>query len=280
MADYSSYVTAGLTGAKNAITNGTNPAYPAYTGGQKSNPYATQQNATAMQGTGYDVNNALYNGIGRDASAIRNDYQTTVDQSWNQAQNQIKSAYGANGLYGSMGGGLMSGNMLDGAQQYATASATGRLAADQAIMANENNRTGAYRDAYDLAGQQNLDRWKTGMQTTDYNNNLIGANVGFQNSQLDNAYADQLARREDEKAWNQLQIENYLGLAGGSSPAAAASMQAKSAQQASDAASRAAWLTAGGQLAGGLLSSYGGDIWDGVASGAGSLWDAVSGWWD
>lgn len=254
MADYSSFVNAGLSGANSLISNQTNPAMPAYTGGNKVNPYAVQQTANGMQGSGYEVGKGVYGGIGRDAASIRKDYQGAVDQSWNKSLGQIKNMYGANGLYGSMGGGLMSGVANDAAQNYATASAQGRLTADQAIMADEIARANSYRDAYQLQGNQNLDQWKAGMQTTDYNNQLLGNRVNFGNSQIDAAYQDALARRNDQKAFDQLKIENYLGLAGGSSPSAAAQMQANAAKKASDAQNTGAWLGALGDLGGGLLS--------------------------
>ncbi|MDY0227211.1 MAG: hypothetical protein RBR38_10320 [Desulfomicrobium apsheronum] len=261
MADYSSYVTSGLSGAKNAINNNSYQAYPDYTGGNKSNPYATQQNATGMAASGYNPTQGVVAGTGRDASQMYGDYQNTVDQSWNKAQGQIKNAYGANGLYGSMGGGLMSGVMQDGAGQYASASAQGRLAADQGVLADQIARANSYRDSYELAGNQNLDQWKAGMQTTDYNNQLLGNNVNFGNSQIDAAYQDQLARRNDQQAYNQLQIENYLGLAGGGSPMAGSQMSANAQQnaanQASDAANTGAWIGAGGSILGGLMGGIG-----------------------
>ena len=270
MADYSSYVKAGLTGAQNAINNNAYQPYPDYTGGNKTNPYATQQNATGMQATRYNTTQGVVAGTGRTADQMYGDYQSAVDQSWNKAQSQIKNAYGANGLYGSLGGGLMSGVLNDGAQNYATASAQGRMAADQSILADQIARANSYRDAYELAGNQNLDQWKAGMQTTDYNNQLLGNRTGFDNSQIDAAYQDQLARRNDRNAYNQLQIENYLGLAGGGSPMAGASMSASAqqdaARQAASASNTAAWIDAGGSLAGGLLSSYGDDIWNKVSS--------------
>jgi hypothetical protein len=224
MADYSSYVNAGLSGAQSAIKNNTNPAYPNYTGGSKTNPYAQQTQATGMQGSGYQVGQGVYGGLGRDAASIRNDYQSSVDQSWNKAQGSIKNMYGANGLYGSMGGGLMSGVANDAAQNYAGASAQGRMAADQTVMADEIARANSYRDAYALQGNQNLDQWKSNYQTNDYNNQLLGNSANFGNSQIDAAYQDQLARRQDQQTANQLQIENYLGLAGGGSPMAGSQM--------------------------------------------------------
>ena len=267
--NYDPYVSAGLSGAQSAI-GAAAPAYPTYTGGNKSNPYAQQQNATGLGSTGYDVNTAQYNGIGRDNASIRNDYASTANQAWDKTQGQIKNMYGANGLYGSLGGGLMSGALQDGAQNYMTGMSQAQLGADSAIMANENNRVNAYNSAYELAGNQALDQWKAGLQTTDYNNQLLGNRAGFDNNQIDAAYQDQLARRADQMGQNQLKVENYLGLAGGSSPGAAASMAANAqqaaAKQAASAANTGAWIGAGGQLAGGLLSSYGDDIWKGISS--------------
>lgn len=268
--DYSKYITAGLSGAQNLINGNKNPAFPDYTGGNKVNPYAQQQHAAGMAGSGYNAQQGTYSGIGRDADSIRNDYIQTANQAWDRSQGQIKNMYGANGLYGSLGGGLMSGALQDGAQNYMTGSAQARLAADNAIMQDESNRASNYRDAYELAGNQNLDKWKAGMQTTDYNNQLIGNRTGFNNSQIDAAYADQLARRDDQNAYNQLQIENYLGLAGGGSPMAGAQLSANAqqsaARQAANASNTGAWVGAGGKLAGGLLSSYGDDIWKGISS--------------
>jgi len=259
--DYSAYTNAGLSGAQNRINSNTNPAFPTYTGGNKANPYAQQQSATGMAGSGYNAQQGTYSGIGRDADSVRNDYMQTANQAWDRSQGQIKNAFGANGLYGSLGGGLMSGALQDGAQNYMTGSAQARLAADNAIMQDESNRASNYRDAYELAGNQNLDQWKAGMQTTDYNNQLLGNRTGFENSQIDAAYADQLARRDDQKAFNQLQIENYLGLAGGGSPMAGAQLSANAqqsaAKQAANASNTGAWIGAGGSLLGGLMSGIG-----------------------
>lgn len=268
--DYSKYTTAGLSGAQNLIKSNTNPAFPDYTGGNKTNPYAQQQQATGLMGSGYNAQQGTYNGIGRDADSIRNDYMATANQAWDKTQGQIKNMYGANGLYGSLGGGLMSGALQDGAQNYMVGSAQARGLADNVIMQDESNRASNYRDAYELAGNQNLDQWKAGQTALEYNNQLLGNRANFGNSQIDAAYADQLARRDDQKAFNQLQIENYLGLAGGGSPMAGAQMSARAQQNAANAAANAsnnaAWIGAGGKLAGGLLSSYGDDIWDGISS--------------
>ena len=261
MADYSGYVTAGLSGAQNAINNNAYQAYPDYTGGNKSNPYATQQNAAGMQSTGYNPTQGVVAGTGRTANQMYGDYQSAVDQSWNKAQGSIKNMYGANGLYGSLGGGLMSGALQDGAQNYAVSSAQGRMAADQSILADQIARANSYRDAYELAGNQNLDKWKAGQTALEYNNQLLGNRAQFGNDQIDAAYADQLARRQDYDAYRQTQIENYLGLAGGGSPNAAAQMQANAQQSAAktaaNASNTAAWLGAGGSLLGGLMSGIG-----------------------
>lgn len=260
-ADYSKFVTSGLTGAQSAINNNYQQPYPTYTGGSKSNPYATQQSAAGMASSGYDPTKGVYGGIGRDANSIRADYQGTVDQSWDKSQSAIKNMYGANGLYGSMGGGLMSGVALDGAQNYANASAQGRLTADQAIMADGIARSNSYRDAYELAGNQNLDKWKTGQTALEYNNQLLGNRTQFGNDQIDAAYQDQLARRADTSAYKQTQIENYLGLAGGGSPNAAAQMQSNAQQSAANTAAKASntasLIGAAGALGGGLLGGIG-----------------------
>jgi hypothetical protein len=261
MADYSSFVNAGLSGAQSAIGANTNPAYPNYTGGNKTNPYAQQTQATGMQGSGYQVGQGVYGGLGRDAASIRGDYQGAVDQSWNKAQSGIKNMYGANGLYGSMGGGLMSGVANDAAQNYAGASAQGRMAADQTVMADEIARANSYRDAYGMQHDQNRDNWQAGYQTNDYNNQLLGNQANFGNQQIDASYQDQLARRDDQRAFDQLKIENYLGLAGGGSPMAgsqmAANAQQSAAKSAANASNTGAWLGAAGSLAGGLLGGIG-----------------------
>jgi hypothetical protein len=259
--DYSGFVNTGLTGVQDSITNNTNPAYPTYMGNQKTNPYAQQQSLTGMNDSGYQVGRGIYGGLGRNAASIRNDYQTSVDQSWNKAQGSIRNMYGANGLYGSMGGGLMSGVVNDGAQNYATASAQGRMAADQTVMADEIARANSYRDAYDMQHGQNRDMWQANQTANDYNNQLLGNRTNFGNQQIDSAYQDQLARRDDSRAFDQLKIENYLGLAGGGSPMAgsqmAANAQQSAAKQAASSANTGAWLGASGSLAGGLLGGIG-----------------------
>lgn len=276
MADYSSYVKAGLKGAQSAIGSNAYQPYPDYTGHQKTNPYAQQSQATGLMASGYNPQQGVVAGTGRTADQMYGDYQSTVDQSWNQAQNQIKNAYGANGLYGSLGGGLMSGALQNGAQNYAVASAQGRLAADQGVLADQIARANSYRDAYQLAGDQNLDQWKANQTANSYNNQLLGSQVGFNNSQIDAAYADQLARRADKNALDQLKIENYLGLAGGGNPMASASMAAD-AQRASDNSQM--WGAIGSGVGSFLGSNAGSGLLSGLWDGSGFELFSPSTWW-
>lgn len=261
MADYSQYVTAGLSGAQNAIQGNQYQAYPDYTGGQKTNPYANQQQAGAYQASGFTPGMAQYQGLGQSNDQIRSDFMAPVNQAWNKAQSDIANKYSAQGLYGSRGSGLMSGALGDSAQNYATSIAQANTLANQNIMANEQNRVKSILDAYTLAGNQNLDAWKAGLQTTDYNNQLLGNRTNFGNAQIDAAYADALARRGDKQSFDQRQIENYLGLAGGGTPNASAQLsanaQSDAARQAASAANQSAWLGAGGSILGGLLSGAG-----------------------
>ena len=103
-----------------------------------------------------------------------------------------------------------------------------------------------------------LDQWKTGQTATEYNNQLIGGRTDWGNQQIDASYQDELARRQDQQAWNQLLLENYLGLAGGSAPIAGsyltADAQKDAAKESSNAQNTGAWLGAAGALGGGLLS--------------------------
>lgn len=260
MADYSSYVTAGLGGAQTAIQNNKNPAYPTYTGDQKANPYANQQTVGAYQGPNFQASQAQYNGLGG-VNQIRNDYTASANQAWDKTQSQIASRFGANGLYGSRGGGLMSGALQDGAQNYMTGMAQANTLANQVAMQDEQNRIKSILDANTLQGNQALDAWKAGLQQTDYNNQLLGNRANFANSQIDAAYNDALARRNDSAAWDQRQIESYLGLAGGGTPNASAQLsanaQADAARRQAQSANQSAWLGAGGSVLGGLLSGAG-----------------------
>lgn len=260
-ADYSPFVTSGLQGAKDAIAANTYQAYPAYTGGNKANPYAQQQQAAGMQGTGFTPAQAQYNGIGQSADQIRADYAAPVTQAYQQAQTNIANKFGANGLYGSLGSGLMSGAIGDATSNYATNLAQANSLANQAIMTNDMNRVNSTLDANELYGNQQLDAWKAGLQTTDYNNQLVGSNAQWGNDQIDAAYADQLARRSDQQAYNQSKIENYLGLAGGGTPAYSSQLSANAQQSAASAAAKAAntssYVGAAGSLLGGLLSGAG-----------------------
>ncbi|MFV0420632.1 hypothetical protein [Oleidesulfovibrio sp.] len=247
--------------AKNNLSNAKNPSYPTYNGDQKTNPYASQQQAQGLMSTGYDPSMTAYQGLGQSPDQIRADFMQPVNQSWNNAQNQIANRFSANGLYGSRGGGLMSGALQDGAQNYATATAQANTLANQNIMQDEMNRINSTLDSYKLAGDQNLDAWKAGLTTTDYNNQQAAGQAQWGNSQIDAAYADQLARRQDEQAWQQRMFENYLGLAGGGSPMASATMQNDAAKYAANKQSSAnnlgAWIGAGGSVLGGLLSGAG-----------------------
>src|SRR5690606_3450926 len=112
-----------------------------------------------------------------------------------------------------------------------------------------------------LQNSMNRDQWQAGQAALDYNNQLLGNRANFGNQQIDAAYADQLARRDDQKAFNQLQIENYLGLAGGGSPMAGAQLSANAqqsaAKQAANPSNTGAWIGAGGSLLGGLMSGIG-----------------------
>lgn len=268
MADYSGFITSGLQGAQNAITGNTYTPYTAYTGNQMANPYANQNQAAQYAGSGYNTGMTQYQGIGQNNDQIRADFMQPVQQAWNNAQTAIGNKFGANGMYGSLGSGLMSGALGDASQNYMTGMAQANTLANQQIMDNDMNRINSTLDSYTLAGDQGLQQWTANQAANEYNNQLGQQNTAWGNQQISDKFAYDEAARADKNAYTQQQIENYLGLAGGSTPANSAQLQAnaanysanqqaRAAQQASNAQTQAGYWGAAGGVLGGLLSGAG-----------------------
>jgi hypothetical protein len=268
MADYSPYITAGLSGAQNTIKGNTYTPMTAYSGNQMANPYANQTQASQYAGTGYDPSMTAYQGIGQNNDQIRADFMAPVNQAWNSAQTAINNKFGANGMYGSLGSGLMSGAMGDAAQNYMTGTAQANTMANQQIMTNDMNRVNAGLDSYKLAGDQGLNQWTANQAANEYNNGLNQQNAAWGNQQISDKFAYDEAARADKQAYNQQQIENYLGLAGGSTPANSAQLQANAANYSANQQAKAAQQSANAQTWGGILGGLG-SLGGGLLSGAG-----------
>lgn len=279
MADYAtnygtnigqSVVDYGIGAAKDALAGtqaAAKTAYPAWYGSQRQGPVQSgynvqyQQNANPYQTQDFNEVSAALRGSATDA--------------YNRALTEGDNRYGASGLYGSQGQGLQSDYLAQAQKTYQQ----GLLNADA--------------QAAQLADQSNQFGWKAGLteaqRAQEYGQNQFAwdygqqqQNVDWQNQQLADKYAYDIAAREDAIAQAQRQFENPLALATGANPNTVAQLNASTSAANQAAANKAsntnALYTGLGGLAGGLLSNQG--VTSAIGSGLSSLGSGLSSIWD
>ena len=274
MADYAtaygtnigqSVVDYGLGKAKDNLP-GAAPDMPAWYGSQRQGPVQSGYNVNyAQNASPYQTQN-----FQQVSDALRG----TATEAYNRSLTEGDNRYGAAGLYGSQGQGMQSDYL------------------GQAQKAYQQGLLNADAQAMQLADQSNQFGWKAGLTEAQRQQEYGGQkfawdygqqqqNVDWQNQQLADQYAYDLAKRNDIITQNQRQFENPLALAAGANPNTVANLNAQTsaANQASanKTASTNALYTGLGGLAGGLLSNTG--VTSAIGSGLSSAGNWLSGLW-
>ena len=256
--------------------------YPDDISGQMTGPatadYATQAQNTPM--AQYEMGSLT----GGDYDTLQSNLQAPIYQQGQEQQANIANTYGGNGLYGSVGGGLMSGAQADSQQatQNALSNAVGQRynlqLAEQEALANYNLDQNKSLYASGAANTDQLN--KQALEEMGYNKAQDQAGIDFGNQQLANKQQYQMSRNAFDQSVDDRNYQNALALAGLAQPAVA-SNQGYSSNQASiaaqraqaDAAQQAALYGGLGQLAGGLMGSYGDKGWT-----FGGIGDTIGSW--
>jgi hypothetical protein len=251
-------------------------------------------------------------GIGKNGyESVQDALQTPVYSQANKAQNNINSVYGANGLYGSAGNGLMSNALAE--QNEATQNALANTVVNRYYLemadkeALRRQALNIFQSEYALdrfrqdeaqnqftAGFQNnealrdqaLNQWKTGYTNTADINQYNAAQQAYdlqqqqaQNDWYNNLMAQNFNYDLNKNAYNQNQLETdfqrYLQLAGQGNSGASVQATIDAADANADATANAGLWSGIGSVAGGLLGASTGD----GGSVGGSIWDSISGLW-
>lgn len=265
-------VNSALNKAQSTLNGMSTPAYPTYTGNQKTGP--TQMNYYQnVQAPQYQTTGALMDG---DYDKLQQAYEQPAYQAYNTATVNTQNVYGNNGMYGSVGNGLMSDAMGYNQRQLNNGLSTAvgqryqmqQTDMDRMRQENENVAKFGFMDA----AQQN-----------EYNKNKMAWDYAqaenlrnWNNGQIDEKSAYDLAKINYEQAGQQRIFDNAANLAAGAGSTANGQMQAASNKYATDknysaqqqqnqTNSTNGWLGAAGGIGGAI---------------AGSDWfgDMISGW--
>lgn len=255
-------VNGALTKAQSTLNGMSTPAYPSYTGDQKKGP--TQMNYYQnVQAPQYQTTGALMDG---DYDALQKAYEQPAYQAYNTATVNTQNTYGNNGMYGSVGNGLMSDAMGYNQQQLNNGLSQAvdqrykmqQTDMDRMRQENENVAKFGFMDA----AQQN--EYNKGKFAWDYGQQEQQRNWG--NSQIDAKSAYDLAKIGYQQAGEQRIFDNAANLAAGAGSTASGQMQAEANKYASDrsydaskqqssANSSAGWLGAAGSVGGAVAGS-------------------------
>jgi hypothetical protein len=233
--------------------------YPSFYGNNFAAPqkmdYAAYANPGQMQSS-----QALSGG---DYDALQNGLMAPIRQQWNDDQQTIKNMYGANGLYGSLGGGVMSGALADASSQrdLATGQATANRYALQMkdLERMDNNYLNQWKTNYANAGMQN--DFNVSKTAWDYGQNEALRNYSNQNAT--NKYNYDIDRLNWQQGMKDNLFNKYSTLSGMGN---AANQQNLAAKAASDASNANMWAGIGT----GLGTFLGSGTGQGLMSG---LWD-------
>jgi hypothetical protein len=233
---------------------------------------------TYAPNVGYDPMKTVGGLTGGDYEKLQTNLQQPIYSQGAKAQQAIKADYGGRGLYGSVGGGLMSG--AQASEQEATQNALANAVAQRyALQQKDIGQQMQQNEALFRSGAMTAD------QANEYNRQKLGWDVAQEQAQTDFSNAILQMQNQygmDKQGWQQgiddRNFQNALALAGLANPAAAAGQQAQLGQQQLDAANQQALYGGIGKLAGGLLGSYstsGDNGWNlsGVS-------DDITNWWN
>lgn len=188
----------------------------------------------AQQGPADYVANPQYQGLaGGDYNAMQGAYMDQVDRAYDTGMGQMKNVFGANGMYGSVGG---SGGLMSGAMG----------ALNQAKMTGYND---ALTQRYQMQQQDAQNVYQAGLSDAQRRQGYNQSVVDFNNNQA-------LAQEQYNRGLLDWKLNSAMGLATGSMPGYSQQIAGDAAQK---AANTAGMWNAAGSLAGGVFSNYGGD---------------------
>ena len=252
----------GLGTAKDILagTAGREVAYPEDITGQLKGPAQRD----FYQNVAYDPLQTL---TGGDYEALQSALEAPIREQDRLAQNRIADVYSGRGLYGSAGGGFMSG--AQAAQTGATQSALGTATANRYALQQKEQQA---KFAADAAAADQLNRYR--QQELAYGLGQDQRAIDFYNQQLAAQQQYQLDKQRFIDAQDQIAFDRAAQLAGLGTSGAGLAAQQDIARQQAQAAQTGALYQGLGALGGGLLGAYG----DEIASGVGSAASGVSDW--
>lgn len=288
----------GLGTAQNIMTNrlGSNNNYPDnYTNRLKApaslsvsrnvtyNPMRTVNGISDSTFTNAGKMNTVGALKGGDYAALEKALQSPILQQGKVARQQINDEYGGRGLYGSVGGGLMSGAQAASQQatQDALSNATAtryglemqdkeqQIAQNQAVVQAIQNALGLRLDNQGQMIDQNKAQFAAGASSADqrnaYNlmrNQTIQSNANqandFFNKKLANNAQYEIDRNNFRTGVDEINFQRALQLAGMGNSGAQVQATIKAAKEAADATNQAGLWQGLGALGGGLMGSYDG----------------------
>ena len=254
-------------------------SYPGWYGGSLQGPTKYGMSDYVNPGQ-LQQSQALMDG---DYNRLEQGLMAPIKQQWNDDQQNIKNMYGANGLYGSLGGGMMSGALADAASKrdVAMGNATAnRYALQMKDMDRmDNNYLNQWKSNYANAGMQN--DWNTQKTQWDFNQNENVRN--FNNSNVTNRYNYDIDRLNWQTGIQDNLFNKYSTLSGMGNAANAQNLAARTVDNASNANM---WAGIGTGVGNFLGSSTGGGLLSSAGSALGNLWDgkgfelfSPSTWW-
>ncbi|WP_421901309.1 hypothetical protein [Maridesulfovibrio sp.] len=248
-------VTSALNKAQSTLNGMKTPEYPTYTGNQKQGP-AQMDYYQHTQAPQYQTTGALMDG---DYDKLQQAYEQPAYDAYNKATANTQNVFGNNGMYGSVGNGLMSDAMGYNQQQLnnglsnAVAQRYQMQQADMDRMRKENENAAKF-------GLMN-----TQMQN-EYNKGKLAWNYGqaesqrnWNNGQIDSKAAYDLAKNIYDQAGEQRIFDNAANLASGRGSTASTQMQSQVNQYASGKNVNAIRNTSGTTSGNSWLGSGGSD---------------------
>jgi hypothetical protein len=212
--------------------------------------------------------------MGGDYDALETALQQPAYQAYGRNVNDINSAIGANGLYGSMGQGMHSDALAGAGQnlQSALAEATAkRYALQEEDMAAQMQQNAASAQ-YGMSEAERQSTYDQNQFAWDYSQ--AQGMTDWYNQQIQDKYLYDVSTREGLMAADQRTYENFLGLAGGSMEATSPLLQQQSQDYATNvSAANQAMKSAADQYAAQLAaqSSAQSSLWGGVGALGGGL---------
>ena len=285
MSDYDTYALSALKNAQGLIGNAAYTTYPEYVSTAQKAPtqtdyyeYTATPTLAAVNAPNYK-SGLLEGDYDKLQQALTSPGANAATTAYNQGYTNLNNAMGGRGLYGSSIMQNQATNNLDSVYQKALADNASNAAVQRYTMqqkaAEDENQYNANMYPYLL--QQANDQYKANYAETQnkaaydvaklqWDKSYQDALTQWENAQNYEKYQYDLAKRADQNAWNEQQINANLAMAGQGAPLVSATNSATAAynnylasiqasQNAYSAANTAGWLGAAGTIGAGLLKN-------------------------